>query len=82
MAFARGEDTRLTSSYDTNCQGNAYPGYGGRTFPNRAEPRRRTDAPACTAPARTCTARGAGIPCTYASRAIPMRQKHCAKQGR
>ena len=76
MAFARGEDSRLASSDDTYCRVERTPGYGLRVFPfGRGVPRRRAGAPACTAPARNCTARGAGIHGVYASRALFVQQE-------
>jgi hypothetical protein len=73
MAFARGEDNRLASSYDTCCLGLCISGSGGRVFPfGRGNLCRRAGAPACTALARGCTASCTGIRCAYASRAIPV----------
>jgi hypothetical protein len=75
MAFARGEDSRLASFDDTYCQVERTPGYGGRVFPfGSGVPRRRGGAPACTAPARNCTAGRAGIHRVYASRAFFVQQ--------
>jgi hypothetical protein len=73
MAFARGEDSRLASSYDTCCLGLCIPGSGRRVFPSGGgDPRRRAGTPACTALARNCTAWCTGIRCAYANRAIPV----------
>ncbi len=59
MAFARGEDSRLASSYDTCCLGLYLPGSGRRVFPcGRGDPCRRAGALACTAFHCDCT-RGA-----------------------
>ena len=76
MAFARGEDSRLASFDDTNCQVERTPGYSGRVvFPSGEESHADVaGAPACTALARNCTARGAGIQRVYASRALFVQQ--------